>query len=605
MKFKNHLFKYWREITLFFVALLFFFSSGAFNFSTQDYAQSPEEIDFVKWLSPDETSNYIFSKLYAQTGEMVIYEKYNLLTKDIMRPRSFRSDFGDLKPVSFLGIILIYGKIASVFGYKVIPFLTPLFAALGILFFYFLIKRLFNRNIGFISAILLAVFPVYGYYSARSMFHNVLITVMLIVGAYFGLRMLDEKKESMKNDWFGMLFASLSGFFIGLGIITRASELLWIAPCLLLIWLFNVRKIGFIKFALFLSFLFLALLPNLYYNQILYNSPVAGGYNEMNESIRNIKEAGKGIVQNAIESGESEKHRAQIETIRDSVFHFGIHPNQSLRMFYQYFVKMFPYIFWPASLGFLLFFAVNILSTKKRHWIYLLSFMLVSFVLVLYYGSWQFNDNPDPNAYTIGNSYTRYWLPIYLASFPMAAYAILYISKFFVRFKNFFVFEEESENTERKSFREIFFSWNLRDSFVRRSIEFSFFGVIMFFSLHYVLAGSEEGLFFTVNNQKDVRAEWHRIIELTPHNSTLITRYHDKLFFPERKVIMGEFNDKNMVALYADLATHLPLYYYNFTLPDASIKWLNGSRLGEVGLNIEKVERITKDFTLYRLYIAE
>lgn len=692
MKFKEFIRKYWREIVLVIISALFFVAVGSFNRLTQDYAQAEGGIDFVKWLSPDETSNYIFTKLYAQTGNLTISEDYNLKTKDIMHPRSFRSDHGILKPVSFLGIILIYGKIASFFGYQVIPYLTPFFASLGIFFFYLLVKRLFDRNIAFISALLLAVFPAYTYYSARSMFHNVLMVDMLTIGAYFGMLMVsnrsrkDSREETnikLRSDWLGMLFASLSGFFVGLGIISRASELLWIAPSLFIIWIFNIRKIGFVRLALFISFLFLAILPNLYYNQILYGSPIAGGYNEMNESLRNITSASKGIVTNAIESGEAGKHKEQLELIKQSIFHFGIHPRQSLRMMGHYFVEMFYYIFWPAVAGFLIFFGIQIFNTKKRHWIYLLCIFFTSFILIIYYGSWNFHDNPDPNSFTIGNSYTRYWLPVYLGSFPFVAVLIVGISNVFVWLKkkivnkfhllqrgnvqtgehssnsqdegdlgklektnksNSFVsafvnpfkvmrrfksptpigapplkkgeWSEENDASsleereivssgETYSFWKKFFSLNLRDSLLKFAVQAVFVMAIFFLSIQFVLFGSEEGIIYAVQKQLRVRTEWARVIELTPHNSTLITRYHDKLFFPERKVIVGEFADKNMVAEYRNLANYLPVYYYNFTLPPASVKWLNEKRLGEVGLGIELVEKITKDFSLYKLYLDD
>jgi hypothetical protein len=639
MKIKEFGQKHWREIVLALIAVLFFVSTSSFNHQTQEYMKVEGDIDFVKWLSPDETSNYIFAKLYAQTGNISIQEDYNLYTKDIMHPRSFRSDFGTLKPVSFLGIILIYGKIASIFGYKIIPYLTPLIAAVSIFFFFLLIRKIFDKNVAFISAVILSCFPAYTYYSARSMFHNVLLVDMLIIGTYFGIIMVERRDKGdgkLRSDWLGMIFASLSGFFIGLGVISRVSELLWILPVMALVWVFNVRKIGFVKFALFLSFLFLAILPNLYHNQILYGGAISGGYNEMNASIRNIGAASKGIVANAIESGEAEKHNAQLAIIRDSVFHFGIHPRQSLLMLKHYFVEMFDYIFWTAAIGFLIFFVINIIQTKKKHWMYLSSLLILSAILILYYGSWKFHDNPDPNSFTIGNSYTRYWLPVYLGSFPFAAVLIINISKIVVwiklklstviaksKFSSVIARSEatkqsheqhivdgdcraDARNDDVEGVRDdegdVFFSLRVRDSVLKFAVQGVVVIIIMFLSVQYVLFGSEEGLVYTVQKQSKVKAEWERVIELTPHNSTLITRYHDKLFFPERKVIMGEFADQNMVAEYRRLAEFLPIYYYNFNLPDVSIKWLNEKRLGEVGLGIKEIEKITKDFTLYKLY---
>lgn len=50
-------------------------------------------------------------------------------------PRSFRTDGDLVKPVSFLGLIFIYGNLAKLFGTAAIPYFTPAFAALGLVFF--------------------------------------------------------------------------------------------------------------------------------------------------------------------------------------------------------------------------------------------------------------------------------------------------------------------------------------------------------------------------------------------------------------------------------------------------------------------------------------
>jgi len=237
-----NIYKQWRLMVVLLLAGCFFIGTGSYNYFAQ-------QDNFVKFGSPDENANYVFAKLYGQTGGMEIFEKYNLYADDVMLPRSMRSDDGVIKPVSFLGIILIYGKIIGLTSYKILPFLTPLFGAIGILFFYLLIKRTFGRRNAFISAFLLACFPVYIYYSARSMFHNVLFMVLLLMGLYYIISAVKtynakERQRTPKNakvDWRGWLCAALGGLFFGLAIITRTSELIWIMPMMIILWLFNIR----------------------------------------------------------------------------------------------------------------------------------------------------------------------------------------------------------------------------------------------------------------------------------------------------------------------------------------------------------------------------
>ena len=105
----------------------------------------------------------------------------------------------------------------------------------------------------------------------------------------------------------------------------------------------------------------------------------------------------------------------------------------------------------------------------------------------------------------------------------------------------------------------------------------------------------------SIQKQLAWRGEYDRVLSLTEPQSVIITQYHDKLFFPERKVIVGLFNDDKMTEQYEVLVEKLPVYYYNFTFPEKDIKYLNEKRLLKFNLQISRVEEITKDFTLYKL----
>jgi hypothetical protein len=603
--------KYWKIIVVFLLALIFFIGVSS-------YISNFQEDDFIKWLSPDENANYVFTKLYAQTGEIRIFEKYNVIANDIIHPRSFRSDNGFLKPVSFLGIIIIYGKIASVFGYEIIPYLTPFIAALGIIFFFLLIKKIFGSRNAFISAFLLASFPPYIYFSARSMFHNVLFTVMLIIGFYFCYLSLERKYKLKreiivpKNKWkpgIKQIFLEISAlapmavgaYFIGLGIISRSSELIWLAPVLFVLWLFNIRKIGFTRLIIFIGFIIFAFLPVFYWNQVLYSSPINTGYPELNKSLSDIASAGTGIVKSTA-VGEFGYNKELLNTIKNNIFHFGFEAGQSLRMLYHYFIDMFYYIFWFGFFGIFLFIQ-GIRKWKKRHFAYFSIFSIFSLILVFYYGSWEFYDNPDKESYTIGNSYTRYWLPVYLAFFP-------FVSMFIVRLSNALIprykkKQKEFFNSENKVIiNKIDFLEKIK--FIDRKILIAglrslLVFIIILLSFNFVVFGSDEGLYYSLLKQKNSKTEYDKLMEITENNSVIITRYHDKLLFPERKVIVGLFNDNIMNANYSHIASLLPLYYYNFNLPEKDIDYLNDRRLAEVGLNISEVQKITKDFTLYKL----
>jgi len=587
----------WRWLVLVLVIAIFFIGTSSFILKSQAG-------DYYLWSSPDEKANYVFSKLYGQTGEMTIFEKYNLVADDTIHPRSLRSDDGNLKPVSFLGIILIYGSIVSLTSYKILPFLTPMFASIGILFFYFLIKELFGRKNALYSTLLLASFPPYIYYTARSMFHNVLFTVLLIVGLYFSILMIRRKRLmqifSRKlglNAWF---YAALGGLFLGLSFITRTSELIWLLPMLLILWLFNIRKVGITKLIIFLSFLFLALLPMLHWNQILYDSPVKGGYPEMNNSIASITGASVNIIKSSM-MGELAYNKKLLGEIKENIFYFGLNIKQSIRMFYYYFISMFYWLFWPGFFGLLLFIQ-KAHKWKKKHLVYILAYSLISAILIFYYGSWVFYDNPDPDSFTIGNSYTRYWLPIYLGAMPL-------VSMFLIRFTRNLCSpnHEPADLFQGQKLIEkikLFFSHDAlktKRMFWANIMRTIIIIIIFFTSIRFVVFGSDEGLLYTIINNQQVREEKQAVLEITEGSSVIITQYHDKVLFPDRKVIVGLFNDDEMNTVYAKLVDELPVYYYNFTLPEKDLDYLNNTKLEKADLSIAPVQIITNDFTLYRL----
>ena len=568
--------------------LSFFFSTAAYNY----FNQSP---DFVKWGSPDETANYVFTKIYAQTGDLRIFEKYNLIAADIVHPRSFRSDFGYMKPVSFLGIILIYGKLAKWFGIAIIPFITPFIGALGILGFYLLIKEVFGRRYALVSAGILTFFPIYSYYSARSMFHNIPFTVLAIFSFYF--LTLGIKSEKVKNKFldfkfsgFGkflkrdLLWPLLAGLFFGGAVMVRSSELIWLLPVIFIIWIGAIRKISLQQIIIFLAALMLALTPMLYWNKILYGSFISGGYNEMNASLSALSQAGGEIVASRPASW-SNIIPQKFEEIKNIIFYFGFHPRQSLIVFKHYVWEMFPWLTLTAAAG--LFIIVGRFKKwTKRRWAFIAAWTVASIILVFYYGSWKFIDNPDPNRFTIGNSYTRYWLPLYLGAIALTSVAIVKASDWI-----------------------FFYVHHYRKYLRRRVLSNSIIIVILFLlavkNFNFTWFGSEEGLAYTLFNNLSSRVETQAVWAATESNAVIITRYHDKWLFPERKVIVGLLTDNNMNFYYSRLAAKLPVYYYNFKFSDKDLAHLNASRLADLNLEIVFVKRISREFSLYKLIIKK
>ena len=572
---------------------------------------------YYLWSSPDESANYYFALNYAISGELSVFDKAGVISQGWISPRSVRNDFGFLKPVSFLGILLIYGAIASFFGLALIPFLTPLFAAFGIIIFYFLVRRFFKDRVALWSAFFLAFFPVYIYYSVRAMFHNVLFIVLLLAGLYLlssatfkvkkkesqnvlentgGEKLVKKLKFDLKifltrlnkkiikflslgddtNRWLSFISSFFAGVFIGLALITRTSEALWLLPLLFLIWLFYARRFGLIRLLLFLAGTFLAWLPSAYYNQILYGSYFYGGYNELNSSIDEISQVGASLVSGFGFSYLQESLK-KLETL---IFYFGLKPLQSLKMFYAYIVKMFPFIFWSGALAFIILMIKSFFQPKKKMILYLLGGLLISAFLIFYYGSWKFNDNPDLTRTTIGNSYTRYWLPIYLWLMSLSAWFLVRFSQTLFRSKK------------------IAKNWRQNLALIMQTF---FIFIYIISSLFFVFFGSEEGLVYSRYNKLKEKSTAEIVLNATEKNAVIINRYNDKYFFPQRRVIMATFPDDDLTKITSQIIDFYPVYYFHFRLNEKDLNYLNERRLAPYNLKIEPLMMTSIDTYLYRL----
>ncbi|KKT13045.1 MAG: hypothetical protein UV95_C0004G0075 [Candidatus Falkowbacteria bacterium GW2011_GWF2_43_32] len=568
------------------LALVFFIATASFNYLSQD-------TDYVKWSSPDETANYFFAKKFSEADSfnqrLAFFDSANVIGDNLIMPRSMRSDFGQVKPVSFLGIILLYGGLASIFGVAVIPFLTPFFAALGLIIFYFIVRRLFNERVGLWSAFLLAVFPVYVYYTVRSMFHNVLFIVLALIGVYLFILALGPKGGRLKKPFLSLslsrpgtefLAALGAGAFSGLAAITRTSELLWLMPAFVCLWIFYVRRLGLAKLAFFFVGLLAAFLPVAYYNQILYGSFFHGGYNAMNKSLDEIVQTGGALLQFTW-AGQFDYYHAYLGRIFHNIFYFGFDYPQSILMFKRYVVEMFPVVFYAGMFGLLLLLGQNVRRFRKKYLVYVLVGLIVSVFLVFYYGSWQFNDNPDLTRFTIGNSYTRYWLPIYLALIPLAALALTRVSRA--------IFSIGRQTAAR-----------LRN-LLATGLQILAVALVAALSILFVLYGSEEGLMYLYYNNRAERSNTEKVWSLTEPEAIIITRYYDKFFFPERRVIMGTLPNEEILTAASQLVKYYPLYYYNFYLNEADVAYLNERKFASYGLTMKLVKKTNAQFGLYKI----
>ena len=499
--------------------------------------------------SPDETANYFFAGRFASETSLQFYDPANDTADGLVSPRSMRVVLGKTVPAGFIGLPILYGLVAKAFGTGIIPFLTPFLAVVAIIFFYLLVKSVFDRNIAFVSSLLAFIFPGWWYYSAKGLMPNVAFVSFLIISLYFFLRSLDSKKLSHY-----LLFS----VFLSFSLMVRTSEFIWIAVLLLAIVLLNLKKINWryliTAFAVFL----IVFSPIFFFNQANYGSPFSLGYS------LNLELENKNLIGQSLTLAEK------------MVLPFGFHPKTALANFYDYTFGLFPV--WSGFLLFgFLFSAIFLLATwkqavlseerKKKLLLYLGLFLLISAYLAVYYGSWNFHDNPDPEAVTIGTSYVRYWLPLYLFSLPFLGFAFSYHLK---KYK--------------------------LPSLVLGGLVFL---VLSASSWNLVMEGKEEGIFRVRQNLIEYRQIADRVFAVTEPYSIIIAGRLDKAFFPGRRVIFKLNTETDYARIRELIEIGWPIYLFDFTLPQEGLDSINSRNFLPHNLVLEPS---VSDFATQSLY---
>lgn len=173
----------------------------------------------------------------------------------------------------------------------------------------------------------------------------------------------------------------------------------------------------------------------------------------------------------------------------------------------------------------------------KDKLVFLILALFVSLYLLIYYGSWAFEDLLTLNLNKIGISYVRYFLPIYILSLPFVVIC----------------FFELLNYIQNKKFK-ILLSLFLIFSFLCLTIN-----VVYLAGNDNLVKAREYINIYSQTNKK--------VISLTESNSVIISERGDKIFFPQRKVV-GKVDFKEMPSWAKLLKAKIPLYYYAYENED-------------------------------------
>lgn len=501
--------------------------------------------------SPDEKANYFFGSQIALEKDLGFEDSLNLFAPGLIHPRSTGVINSIILPGSFLGFIGIIGWLGRFLSVAAMPFITPFFAVLTPILFYFCIKPFFGKRIGYVSALLLYIFPAYWYWSTRSLMHNILfVDTLIAVWAIYGFL------PTVKRNIVKVSIAILGGILLGVALSIRTNEIIWVLP-IFLYSLYMMYKTKVLKpvycISALISFGIIGLCI-LYGNYSVFGNPFFTGYFTLNNLI----------------SGEVQQGPVIISLFKSVFLPFGFDLKQIIKNVLKYAL----YIYWwwslPAIIGLVLFYKKNTLKNIHKRYFAILG--LSGFYLIIYYGSWNFSDHPDPFIISLGASYTRYWLPIYIGCLPFVAYCIL-----------------ELTNTMKR----------ISNEFAQKLLVM----VLLIYggvSMSMLFVGTDESfLQMRVAMSREYQYS-NYIVSQIPENSVVIVDSDDKFIFPDRSVIVP-FRDPKVDVALVQLKDVVPIYYYGITLPEQDLVYLNERRLYDIGFYIEPLIHLENNKTLYLL----
>ena len=520
--------RYWFLMTLFLCSVIFFWVYVYVYWGEQGLpliGNSPENNPPHLILNqPDEAANYFFIRSLALDKNFTVFEPVASLTGNQVHPRSTTIVHGHLTPISFPGMIALYGFISHffvvIFGTALFNLcaiaLTPLLAVIAPWFLYGWLRRVMSEGSAKISSLLLFILPPWWYYASRPFQHHIVFITFFLVALYC----LERARASFSDRRLQSLWLFLFGLSTALTLYIRTSEVVWVTGVLAVVFWQGRRSWQRRGIAAMVGAVCLVLGVFFLTQIAYYGSPLGTGYArpESNGS-----------------AGTFLSNPQHISLWQAVVAPFGIHPIHMGKAVMAYIVQLFWWSWFLEVIGAGMCFFTYLRLKKSGHpvatkqvWAYLFAFGVASFYLLIFYGSWDFSDNLA-GVSSIGSSYARYFLPISVFALPFGAYVIQECIK-----------KEWKGKLVASMIVLIFFLFSFR------SVYLAFEG----------LTHMKQTLF--------AYGEWQKkLYILTPSSAIIVTRYGDKYLFPGRHIIPGMGRPEQKEAVQTLLTKKYPVYLYD------------------------------------------
>lgn len=475
---------------------------------------------------PDEAINYFFIRQLVFYNQFSLPEDLTALSLSQVHPRSTTVVGGGIVPIGFPGFIVLLSGLIKILSFIFSQNLfnvfavaiTPLLGAITPFLAYYVWRNFWDKKIALTAAVLLFVLPPWWYNASRPFQHNLLFLFFLLVSLTFYLSSLSStqtKKRSVK-----VFFSVL---FWGLALYVRPSEVVWMSV-LAVLGLRNAKK-KWPKRELIWLAAGLAVVAILFFatQYAFYGNIFGSGY---------VRPGADGAAGTVFQGPQG------INFLQALFLPFGFHPVVAVKTFIKYFFFLFRPWFWLILAGLCVLVLERFKNKKEQepmarfNHLYVWLWASIGFYILIYYGSWEFYDNLIKIP-SIGTSYVRYFLPIYVFSLPVGAYFLVKL-------------------------------WSLPKMPAK----------ILVLALIFLLPISGatqvylklDGLRQVKENVKQYQGWQEKIYQLTEPNAIVVTRYGDKYIFPGRKVISGWGEDGQTEAIANLIREGHPVYFYDLKL---------------------------------------
>jgi hypothetical protein len=230
------------------------------------------------FVTPDETVNYAYLVTFAKTNNFKIENKYYSNPElSIVRPRGFVPNGKYLVPAKFIGMSMYYGFVYRIIG-EYVYLLTPIFAGFGILIMFLFVFLVSNGNnrVSLLSAIILAFFPPYFWWTRYTYLENIFGSVIFFFGFYL-LALFFKKKIPF--------YLYVASALFGISCEIRPDYSIYVIFPLIIFLIAFYKDIGIKRLLFSISIFSLTLIPLLYFNYILYgNILITGTHYSLNLS---------------------------------------------------------------------------------------------------------------------------------------------------------------------------------------------------------------------------------------------------------------------------------------------------------------------------------